>query len=127
MSHILIVDDDLSIQKMLKIFFENKKYTVSIASDGREALYVQSQKSADIILTDIFMPEKEGLETIREIRDKYPHVKIIAMSGGAFYRSPNDYLTIAKKIGADEVICKPFELKDVHEKILKLIEDMNTN
>jgi DNA-binding response OmpR family regulator len=120
MAHILIVDDDKSIQKMLKIFFENKKYSVSLASDGREALYVQSKDPADIILTDIFMPEKEGLETIREIREKYPQVKIIAMSGGAFYRAPNDYLTIAKKIGADDVICKPFELKQVYDMIINL-------
>ncbi|MBF0449645.1 MAG: response regulator [Candidatus Magnetomorum sp.] len=123
MPHILIVDDDISIQKMLKIFFENKKYSVSLASNGREAVYKQSKNPADIILTDIFMPEKEGLETIREIREKHPQTKIIAMSGGAFYRAPNDYLTIAKKIGADDVICKPFELKQVYEKILQLIEE----
>jgi len=120
MPHILIVDDDTSIQKMLKIFFENKKYQVSLASDGREAVYLQSKNPAEIMLTDIFMPEQEGLETIREIRDKHPSTKIIAMSGGAFYRAPNDYLTIAQKIGADDVICKPFELKEVYEKILKL-------
>ncbi|KPA18917.1 Response regulator receiver protein [Candidatus Magnetomorum sp. HK-1] len=120
MPHILIVDDDTSIQKMLKIFFENKNYQVTLASDGREATYLQSKNPADIILTDIFMPEKEGLETIREIRERHPHTKIIAMSGGAFYRAPNDYLTIAQKIGADDVICKPFELKEINEKILQL-------
>jgi len=120
MPHILIVDDDTSIQKMLKIFFENKKFKVSLASDGREAVYLQSREPADILLTDIFMPEQEGLETIREIRDKYPNTKIIAMSGGAFYRAPNDYLTIAQKIGAHDVICKPFELKEIFEKINRL-------
>jgi len=120
MSHILIVDDDTSIQKMLKIFFENKKYRVTVASDGREAVYLQSKQPADILLTDIFMPEQEGLETIREIRDKYPKTKIIAMSGGAFYRAPNDYLTIAQKIGAHDIICKPFELKEIYEKITQL-------
>jgi len=118
--HILIVDDDASIQKMLKIFFENKNYKVSLASDGREATYMQSKDPADIIITDIFMPEKEGLETIREIREKHPNIVIIAMSGGAFYRAPNDYLTIAQKIGADDVICKPFELKQIYDKILQL-------
>ena len=118
--HILIVDDDASIQKMLRIFFENKNYKVSLASDGREATYMQSKDPADIILTDIFMPEKEGLETIREIREKHPDIVIIAMSGGAFYRAPNDYLTIAQKIGADDVICKPFELKQIYDKILQL-------
>jgi DNA-binding response OmpR family regulator len=120
MAHILVVDDDPSIQKMLKIFFENKKYKVTVASDGREAVYLQSKEPADIILTDIFMPEQEGLETIREIRDKYPNTKIMAMSGGAFYRAPNDYLTIAQKIGAHDIICKPFELKDIYEKITQL-------
>jgi len=120
MAHILIVDDDPSIQKMLKLFFENKKYKVTLASDGREAVYLQSKHPADIVLTDIFMPEQEGLETIREIQEKYPATKIIAMSGGAFYREPNDYLTIAQKIGAHDIICKPFELHEIHQKIMQL-------
>jgi DNA-binding response OmpR family regulator len=120
MAHILIVDDDTSIQKMLRLFFENKKFKVTVASNGREAVYLQNKEPADIILTDIFMPEQEGLETIRLIRDKFPNTKIVAMSGGAFYRAPNDYLSIAQKIGAHDIICKPFELKEVYEKITRL-------
>jgi len=107
MVRILVVDDDFQMREMLGVILERKGYDVKTASDGKAALQLQSIKPFDIVITDMIMPEKEGLETISELRRDYPRVKIIAISGGGRYR-PEGYLELASQIGADRVLVKPF-------------------
>jgi DNA-binding response OmpR family regulator len=107
MIRILVVDDDFQMREMLGVILERKGYDVKTASDGKSALQLQSIKPFDIVITDIIMPEKEGLETISELRRGHPRVKIIAISGGGRYK-PEGYLELAKQIGADRVLVKPF-------------------
>jgi DNA-binding response OmpR family regulator len=107
MTRILVVDDDFQMREMLGVILERKGYNVKTASDGKAAMQLQSKKPFDIIITDILVPEKEGLETISELRRGYPRVKIIAISGGGQYK-PEGYPELARQIGADRVLVKPF-------------------
>jgi DNA-binding response OmpR family regulator len=107
MIRILVVDDDFQMREMLGVILERKGYDVKTASNGKSALQLQSKKSFDIVITDIIVPEKEGLETISELRRGYPRAKIIAISGGGRNR-PEGYMELAREIGADRVLVKPF-------------------
>jgi len=107
MARILLVDDDAPFRKMLRITLGQFGHEVTEAQDGREAMRRLSDVSPDLIITDLVMPEKEGLELITELRAKHPQLKIIAMSGGGRVNAV-DYLKIAKRLGVDGVLAKPF-------------------
>ena len=112
MTKILLVEDDDALRKMFRITLEHMGHTVLEARNGREATTSQQREPADVMLTDIVMPEKEGLETILEFRRKYPRIKIVAMSGGGIV-SPADYLKIARQMGAADVLTKPFSNEEL--------------
>ena len=82
MVRILVIDDDNSIRNLLRRILETAGHEVIEASNGRIALDMQRQKPAELIITDIFMPEKEGTEFIMDMNEEFPAVKVIAMSGG---------------------------------------------
>jgi CheY-like chemotaxis protein len=108
MQKILVIDDDSLVRDTLVRVLERKGYQVLVASDGLRGLHAFRREQPDLVITDIIMPEKEGLETIREIRGECPDAKIIAISGGA--RIGNmDFLDVAGKLGASEIIPKPFD------------------
>lgn len=111
MAKILIVDDEEQLRDVLKTVLQDEGHEVVEASNGNVALEQFRRTATDLIITDIVMPDKEGLETIIDFRRMYPEVKIIAMSGGG-RNSPQDYLDMAKKLGAAEVIAKPFSIDD---------------
>lgn len=114
---VLIVDDDRQLRIALKIILQREGYDVSEAADGYGAVHnVAAADGYDIVLMDIIMPNKEGIETILELRRKRPDMKIIAMSGGA--RSHGfDPLKLARDCGANFTIAKPFEPRDIRELI----------
>jgi CheY-like chemotaxis protein len=112
MARILIVDDDDSGRFMLTEALLDAGFEVLEAQNGKEALEVQALQNADLLITDLLMPEKEGLETIREFRKKYPGLPIIAMSGGGFIEA-DGYLEMAKRVGASSVLKKPFTATDL--------------
>lgn len=112
MPKILIIDDDEMIRDMLRQMLESNGYEVEDASNGTEALKKFKNNGVDLIITDIIMPEKEGIETIIEFRQLYPTVKIIAMSGGGIV-GPESYLRIAKTLGADMTFSKPIDKDDL--------------
>lgn len=113
---ILIVDDDAGVRDVLRSMLEMAGYLVSEAENGKEAMRVLRAEGADLILTDLVMPEQEGIETIKALRQEYPHLKVIAMSG-AF---GGDYLRIAAYLGAHATLPKPIQL----EALLKLVRDV---
>lgn len=103
---ILLVDDDKRFRKLVTLMLTTDGYTVQEASDGFGAMAAYRQQRPDVILMDILMPQKEGLETIRELRGMDPKVKIIAMSTSGEERA--GHLDIAVRFGAIRALRKPF-------------------
>jgi DNA-binding response OmpR family regulator len=120
MQRILLVDDDTALRRLLRLNLTKMGYTVAEASNGKEALAKQESDPVELVLTDLIMPEKEGLETIPELRRKYPQIKIIAMSGGGRGSAAN-YLKIAKMMGADRVMTKPFSYQELAAAIAQIM------
>lgn len=109
MPSILIIDDDTEIRTMLRELLEFNGYDVFVAADGYDGVRQFEATLPDLVITDIVMPDQEGISTILEIRKKKTATKIIAISGGGLMASPNEYLGIARKLGADRVFMKPLE------------------
>lgn len=116
---ILVIDDDADLRSMLQMYLESEGYEVAVASDGREGMRVQKQAPADIVVTDVFMPGKEGIETIRDLQRDFPGVKIIVMSGGANL-ARMDYLNVAVLMGAVRSLRKPFEPAELSQLLREL-------
>ena len=119
MPRILLVDDDADLREMLRVILISLGHEVIEAGNGREALHLCRTETPDLMLTDLIMPEKEGLETIMELRRLQPDVKIIAMSGGG-RSSTQDYLKMAKQMGAAHTLSKPFSTAEMAEAITRL-------
>jgi DNA-binding NtrC family response regulator len=114
--HVLVIDDDDDVRSFLQSLLESEGFEVSAAADGREGLECQRRNPAHVVLTDIFMPGKEGIETIYELRKEFPDAGIIVMSGGGSIRGV-DYLSVAKHIGAARSLNKPFDPEDLLEAV----------
>jgi len=122
MSYILVIDDDEILRPMLRMTLEHLGHEVGEARDGNEGLALQQQRPADIVLTDLVMPNKEGIETIVELRQKFPNLRIIAMSGGSRVTA-TDYLDIARWAGAKRILTKPFTPTDLAAAIAAVLAD----
>jgi DNA-binding response OmpR family regulator len=120
MQRILIIDDDHHILMMVKKMLERAGFEVDLASNGDEGLALFKKLSFDLVITDIIMPEKEGLETIREMKRLRSELKIIAMSGGGKVSSEN-YLSTAKIFGAAKILTKPFTQKQMVSAVQELL------
>lgn len=107
MKKILIIDDDKEVLKMLTNLIGRAGYATLSARDGEEGLKLFHQENPDLVVTDLIMPNKEGLEVIMEIRKSLHSPKIIAISGGGKL-TPESYLPLAERLGADHVLEKPF-------------------
>lgn len=105
---ILIIEDDPQFREMLIEMLERKEYEVFSASDGEEGIEIWKSINPDIVITDIIMPNKEGIETILDLKRRNKEVKIIAISGGG-RTNAQDNLRSAKLLGASITIAKPFE------------------
>jgi DNA-binding NtrC family response regulator len=119
MARILVVDDDDNIRTMLRRILERDAHDVVTAENGLVAVRQQKATPSDVIILDIIMPEKEGLETIMELRRDDPGVKIIAISGGG-QLGPSRYLMLAKAMGAIFAFEKPVPLEALREAIRML-------
>lgn len=119
MPKILLVDDDEGVLKTARRMLERARYEVAVARDGNEAMERLAQDRLDLVLIDIIMPDKEGIETIIEIRKQSPDLPIIAMSGGG-RGQPGSVLRAAKGLGANAAVEKPF-----HEaELIGVIDDL---
>ncbi len=119
MNKILIVDDDQQIRDMLRITLEREGYGVVEAGDGVQALAAYRANSIDLVITDIVMPEKEGIELIMEMKSLDADVKIIAISGGGRI-NPEDYLKWARRFGVANTFSKPVD----RQKLLEVVAQM---
>lgn len=120
MTHIMVIDDDEQIRELLRQTLERDGYEVVTAANGDEGIRLHRSKSADVIITDILMPVKEGISTIHELRSEFPDVKIIAITGGGHYGPLSHYLAMANQIGAHRVIAKPFIRRQILEAVSEL-------
>lgn len=109
---VLIIDDDPALRDSVRRTLRKERYTVLEATDGREGIKIATANPVDLILIDLFMPGKEGLETIAELHRAYPALKVIAMSGGGT-KGFVDLLDVAKSMGAQRVLAKPFSREEL--------------
>jgi CheY-like chemotaxis protein len=120
MSCILVIDDDENVLTLMRRMLEPEGYDVLDAPDGRNGLRLCSCRHVDLVITDIIMPEMEGLEVIMGLRREMPDVKIIAVSGGGRIQ-PGDYLELASALGADLTLTKPFTLNELRDAVRELM------
>ncbi len=106
-ARILVIDDDQQIRKLLRKMLESDGYRVDEAADGRAGFAMYTADPYDLVITDLIMPDREGLETIRDLRSYDPAARIIAISGGGTLPADN-YLHMAECFGAQRVLQKPF-------------------
>ena len=118
--HILIVEDDESLRELLRVSLEGQGYQISVAKHGREACYMATEFHPDLVITDIFMPEMDGLVVIQQLSKLPAPPKIIAISGVG---PDSHYLDMAKTFGASSVLMKPINLADLHKAIEKALGD----
>lgn len=118
---VCVIDDDEHVRTTLAEILRRSGYDVVLASDGDVGLQLVETKRPDIVVTDIVMPNREGIETIREIRSRFPNVRILAMSGGGSKSTSTDFLELAYALGADDVLAKPFRMAELLHKMGKLV------
>jgi DNA-binding response OmpR family regulator len=121
MAAILLVEDELELKEMLKIALARRSFTVIEAENGREAIARFRPGITDLVITDLIMPEEDGLKVIIKVREVKPSVRIIAISGGG-KAGPGNYLSLAKALGADAVFSKPFSIAELLKKAEELLE-----
>ncbi len=118
---ILVIDDDAQVRGILRRLLEGAGYAVVDAPDGQEGVQLYRQQPADLVITDIFMPEKDGLEVIQELTQGFPDVRIIAISGGG-QTGKLDLLPHAEAFGALRTFQKPLDLKELLNAVKTLLE-----
>ncbi len=120
MKRILVVDDDFFVRDMLERLMRKAGFDVETTEHGADALRLQRLNPVDLVITDILMPEKEGLETITEFRRFFPGVKVIAISGGGRI-GPASYLKMATLLGADRAFAKPVDTSQLLATVEELL------
>lgn len=112
MPRILLIDDDDTSRQAVQRMLERAGHTVDSTGNGREAIDRYQAGEVDLLITDLIMPEMDGLEIIQEVRRKDPGARILAISGGGRVQA-EEYLSVARKFGAVEVLPKPFTSQDL--------------
>ena len=121
MPGVLIVEDDKELREMLKMSLLRSGFTVLEAGNGKEAITHFKPAMTDLVVTDLIMPEEDGLKVVIKLRELKPSIKIIAISGGGKV-GPGSYLNLAKALGADAIYSKPFSINELTAKIEQLLD-----
>ena len=121
MSNILVVDDDAAMRDLLSDILETEGYKIFTAETGIEASAIYESNNIDLIITDLVMPKKGGIELIMELKKRDPDIKVIAISGGSGTTGRFDYLPVAKLLGATEIIAKPFQIAEIRAQVAKML------
>jgi CheY-like chemotaxis protein len=106
---VLVIEDNADLRNLVRLALEGAGHEVLTATHGQEGLAYLNGHPVDAVVTDLFMPEMDGIEVIAALRRQFPGVKVVAMSG----RPGVDYLTVAKELGAARILRKPFEMDDL--------------
>jgi len=126
MARVLVIDDDDGTRRMLCEVLTRAGHEAVDAADGRAGVARYRENRADVVITDIFMPGWDGLETIREIRREFLQARIIAISGGG-RRSNFDYLPSALMLGARRIMDKPFSPAELLQAVAEVLEEPDQN
>jgi CheY-like chemotaxis protein len=113
MAHILIIDDDADIRFILNTFCTSAGHTIDSAENGKTGLQLAGQNHYDLVITDIIMPEMDGIEVLTEIKQKFPEIRIIVMTGGTPKLEKEYLLSMAQAMKAHKVIAKPLNFKEL--------------
>jgi DNA-binding NtrC family response regulator len=119
---ILLVDDEEAIRKMVRAILGEELYVYREASNGLDAQVILENESHDLIVSDVIMPDCDGIELVMAIRNKFPEIKVIVMSGGGRVRAGH-YLDLAEKLGAARVFEKPFDTDELRGAVAELLAD----
>jgi CheY-like chemotaxis protein len=127
MARILVIEDEDDLRALAQHALESEGHKVIPAADGAQGLALQRERAADVVITDIYMPEKEGIETIQELKQEFPRVKVIAMSGGGSGGRPLSNLeslsTTANALGIDAFLRKPFDFRTLLESVRHVLQE----
>jgi CheY-like chemotaxis protein len=118
---ICVIDDDESVRQTVGRILRGAGYSVVDAKDGEAGLLVVEKSLPALIVTDIVMPNREGIETIREAKRRFPAIPIVAISGGGRL-GPDGFLELALKLGADDCLAKPFRPAELLDKVSRLLK-----
>ena len=118
-TRVLVIDDNAELRELIRNSLEYEGFEVSSAPDGARGLESQRSNPAHVIITDIFMPEREGMETLVALRKEFPGAKIIVMSGAGAEKGI-DYLRVALELGAAKSFSKPFDLQALSAAVREL-------
>jgi DNA-binding response OmpR family regulator len=121
MELILVIDDDEDVRSCIRNILEHSGYSVLEAENGRVGIDIFRHSTVVLVIVDLFMPEKEGIETIIELRKEFADLKILAISGGIPGYGPDHFLHIAQKLGADGTLDKPFNMQQLLSKVENLL------
>jgi len=121
MARILIIDDEELFRNMLRQMLEQAGHKVTEAPEGGQGIEAYRKEPTDLVITDIFMPEKEGISTIQELKQEFPSVKVIAVTGGGKKNCGFEYLSFAENVGADKTLNKPFERQELLDAVDELL------
>ncbi len=122
MAHILVIDDEADICCILTEFLTLEGHTIDTAENGKAGLRLAEQKQYDLIITDIVMPEMDGLEFITAIKEKFPEIGIIVMSGGTVKMENGLLLSMAQDMKAYKAIAKPISFKELKAAVNMVLE-----
>ncbi len=121
MAHILLIDDDAMLREMLHVALGKVGHRVTLAAEGNAGLAALKTNAFDLVITDLIMPGKEGIETIIELHHVAPQLKIIAISGGGQGKAIN-YLAMAGRLGANRTLAKPFSLEQLTTTVTEVLQ-----
>ena len=130
MANILVVDDEIEVGTAIRRVLERAGHIVSVATNATAGLNVVAQEAPDVVITDIIMPKVHGVELIKILHERFPRIRVIAISGGGSFGpqgykpdaiSTHAYLAAAREAGAAEVLTKPFDLTDLIGAIRRLL------
>lgn len=114
MARIIVIDDHYAMRQTIREILEDQGHEVLDAPEGESGIELQRRSLADLVITDIFMPHKEGMSTIRELCAEFPQLPVVAMSGGSRDLSaPEGFIDLARRFGACATLTKPFQIADL--------------
>jgi len=118
---ILVIDDDQQFNRMICMILKDAGYEVRSAQNGLEGLGMFMKERPDLVITDLYMPEKEGLETIMELRQTDREIRILVVSGGSPHMNMSEMFTMSGIFGADAALSKPFDIGVFLHKVRELL------
>ncbi len=114
MARVIVIDDHYAMRQTIREILEDQGHEVLDAPDGEAGIQLQRRNRADLVITDIFMPHKEGMSTIRELCLEFPELPVVAMSGGSRdLTNPEGFIELARRFGARGTLSKPFQIADL--------------